>query len=386
MQAISDELPDAVEDPFLRIARDRDMAVLDEELNLLPEHYRSVLIMNFFTGQSAQQIADNLRTSKGVVDGRLQRAKNALRVRLVRRGVTMSAIATAVAFSTEAASAATPTLLQQTVASGLHVVQNTTSQLVEGSVRQLARPEAGGINIPLVPTIVLSVFMCIGTAGWHQLGAEASASDGGRDVLDAVIQRADLVVEEQERPAAQVVTTESKTDVGDTVTAAPRTEELVADDPQEMPATATEIELLNAEGKWGSVTGQIVLEGDVPKRKVLHPKGAPVKDAAVCSAKVTFDNSLVIDPKTKGIKHCFIYLKKAPAQIHPQLKEPKVKTLIQDQIGCQFVPHTSFIQVGQSIETISTDRIAHNVHPFPLRNAPISTIVPPASKPGQGLK
>lgn len=382
MQTVSDEFPDAVEDPFLRIARDRDMAVLDEELNLLPEHYRSVLIMNFFTGQSAQQIADNLRTSKGVVDGRLQRAKNALRVRLVRRGVTMSAIGMAAAFVSESASAATPSLLQQTVASGLQVVQNSAAPSVDSSVRQLARPEAGGFNLPLVPAIVLSVLMCIGTAGWHQLGAQANASDGGHAVLDAVIEvrRSD---DDGITPSAKVVADDAKTVVDKDVILEPKDED--ADDLQKIAATSSEMELLNAEGKWGSVVGQIVLEGEVPERKVLHPKNAPIKDAAVCSAKVTFDDSLVVDPKTKGIQHCFVYLKKAPAEIHPQLKVPKVKTLVQDQIGCQFVPHTSFIQIGQSIETISTDRIAHNVHPFPLKNAPMSIVIPPASKPGNGI-
>src|SRR5690242_20210247 len=62
-----------------------------------------------------------------------------------------------------------------------------------------------------------------------------------------------------------------------------------------------------AEGEWGSITGQFLVEGEVPKRKLLVQRGdADVKDAAICAADDILSDAVVIDPKTKGIANIFI--------------------------------------------------------------------------------
>ena len=92
-------------DQLERITAARECVVLDEELHELPEHYRDVLILSHFSDQTNQQIADHLKLSKGAVAGRLRQARNALRVRLVRRGVGLGAVALAVEHWTNTPSA-----------------------------------------------------------------------------------------------------------------------------------------------------------------------------------------------------------------------------------------------------------------------------------------
>ena len=136
--------------------------------------------------------------------------------------------------------------------------------------------------------------------------------------------------------------------------------------------------LAHAEDGFGSISGQIVLDGEVPKPKVLIAQGMQVKDAAVCAVKDMESDSLVIDPKSKGIANIFIYLSKAPETIHPSLKETPAakKTLVQDQQACRFIPHAMFIRNDQTVNVKTSDNCAHNFHTYPLKNEPQNFILP----------
>jgi len=68
-------------------------AILDEELARLPERYRGAVVLCELEGLSRRVAAQRLRIPEGTLASRLARAKDALRHRLARRGLALSAIA-----------------------------------------------------------------------------------------------------------------------------------------------------------------------------------------------------------------------------------------------------------------------------------------------------
>ncbi len=134
--------------------------------------------------------------------------------------------------------------------------------------------------------------------------------------------------------------------------------------------------------EWGSIEGQFVIDAktEVPIR---IKKGDPtVKDPAVCAAADTPDETLVINPANNGIANVFIYLKKAPADIHPDLKAVPTEKLTFDQVGCRYLPHGMTVRVGQTVSCVSSDAAAHNIHTNPLANSAANFIVQPNDKSG----
>ncbi len=121
---------------------------------------------------------------------------------------------------------------------------------------------------------------------------------------------------------------------------------------------------------YGTVTGQFVLEGAIPDLKPLVAKGdAGAKDSAVCAKEGVPDESLVVDPATKGVANVFVYMPKAPSDIAPELRESKEKLVKFDQQGCHFIPHAMILRTDQTVAILSGDPILHNTHVVGVRNS-----------------
>lgn len=392
---LPEDVRSEAEEPFLEISRSREMTVLEEELNLLPDRYRKVLVMNFLAGQSSQQIADQLQTTRGVVDGRLQRAKNALRVRLVRRGVTMSVLGTVAASTSNAQAAAAPAVVEGSISDGLSVLSGNAT--TPSSIASLARPETFGASLPTAPSLAAIVVIMVTLLGWLA-GSNSQAAAFTPPKLNAEIDvdqtqdqqtrklnvniRIEFLMSFEITPATAAANTREP-DSASNSKDAPNAEDRKRLEMEEQ-TKKREQEILNYEGAWGSFAGQVVLKGEAPAPKLIHAKGANIKNAAVCSALDTYDQSLLVDSDSNGIANCYIYLRRAPELIHPLLQDVKNRRLLQDQKDCQFIPHCQFIQVGQQIEVISSDTVAHNIHTYPLRSTAASIIVP-LSKPESGV-
>lgn len=80
-------------DPLFELSRQMNLEALDRELQALPEHLRAPLVEHYLMGFTAPQIAERLELSVSAVEGRLRRGRQTLRVRLARRGISLSALA-----------------------------------------------------------------------------------------------------------------------------------------------------------------------------------------------------------------------------------------------------------------------------------------------------
>jgi RNA polymerase sigma factor (sigma-70 family) len=107
--------------------------VLDEELNRLPERYRAPLILHYLEEKTVAQVGLELGWHPGTVCSRLARGKELLRLRLSRRGVTLSAAAMAAAMAPSAVAAALPHHL------GLTTLQAVRTGTISRSAAVLAQ-------------------------------------------------------------------------------------------------------------------------------------------------------------------------------------------------------------------------------------------------------
>lgn len=130
-----------------------------------------------------------------------------------------------------------------------------------------------------------------------------------------------------------------------------------------------------SEAQWGHLKGQLVLDGEIPKPKIVFMKGANVKDAEVCAVEDFVSDELVVDPETKGIANIFIYMRRA-SKVHPDLQSSTEKTIFFDQKTCRFKPHAMLVRTDQTVKVLSDDPVPHNTHSFTLRNVPFNILIP----------
>jgi RNA polymerase sigma factor (sigma-70 family) len=86
-------------------------AVLCEEVERLPDKYRAPLVLCYFHGKTNEEAARRLGCPKGTVLSRLARARDKLRSRLVKRGVTLPAAGLTTVLTNHVVTAAPPAAL-----------------------------------------------------------------------------------------------------------------------------------------------------------------------------------------------------------------------------------------------------------------------------------
>jgi RNA polymerase sigma-70 factor (ECF subfamily) len=101
-------------------AADRD-EMLDDEIGRLPESLRLPIVMCYLQGLTNREAGERLGCPEGTIVSRLARARDLLRLRLVRRGIVLGSAAAVASLLTEAGSAAplAPSLAQAALRCGL---------------------------------------------------------------------------------------------------------------------------------------------------------------------------------------------------------------------------------------------------------------------------
>ena len=132
--------------------------ILDEEIHRLPEKYRRPVVLCYMEGQTQEEAARRLRCTAGSVRGRLDRAREKLRGRLVRRGVAPAAGLIVTALSAETAASAVPPRLIGATVSTLGRAE-TARAIATTGVRTVVRELADG----LIRTMILAKLKLAGS-------------------------------------------------------------------------------------------------------------------------------------------------------------------------------------------------------------------------------
>ena len=109
---------------------------LHQEVSYLPEKYRTPIVLCYFEGLTHDEAASRLGWPLGTVKGRLSRARDLLRRRLIRRGVTLPAAALAAELMRAHAEAAVPAALEMsTTRAAMSLISSAGTSTRPGLVR-----------------------------------------------------------------------------------------------------------------------------------------------------------------------------------------------------------------------------------------------------------
>ncbi|HZV04835.1 MAG TPA: sigma-70 family RNA polymerase sigma factor [Gemmataceae bacterium] len=174
-------------------------AVLDEEVNRLPERYRVPVVLCYLQGQTNAEAARRLGCSRGTVATLLARARDKLRRRLTQRGVGLSVGFGLAALTPMARGGAAPLALEQATvkaATLLAAGQMHAAGALAAQAVALAKGVSKGMLMEKlkIPAVVLLMTALVGT------GAGISAYRAGAQESDV----AESKSEEKPRPQKKI--------------------------------------------------------------------------------------------------------------------------------------------------------------------------------------
>ena len=126
------------------------------------------------------------------------------------------------------------------------------------------------------------------------------------------------------------------------------------------------------DSEWGNVQGQFLFDGEIPELPAHKDKaGEPVPN-----------ESLIVDPKSKGIANICLYRRKPPQKTHPDLKRSQQETVeFRTQDG-RLVPHILAVRTDQTVIWKNFEQEVFCPRLSPFNNDPTSVIFAPDDRKG----
>lgn len=113
-------------------------------------------------------------------------------------------------------------------------------------------------------------------------------------------------------------------------------------------------------GTAGAIAGVVTFEGEAPAREPINMDSDPY-----CTKQPANATETVLVGEGSGLQNVFVYVKDGLGnRVFPV---PSTAAVL-DQKGCRYTPHVLGIQVGQTLEILSSDNTLHNVHAVPEQN------------------
>ena len=110
----------------------------------------------------------------------------------------------------------------------------------------------------------------------------------------------------------------------------------------------------------GTITGTIRFEGTPPAAEPINMSSDPY-----CEKQPARLTEAVLAGSGGTLQNVFVYVKDGLGdRVFPVPATP----VVLDQKSCRYVPHVMGIQVGQTLDILSSDNTLHNVHAMPERN------------------
>jgi len=128
--------------------------------------------------------------------------------------------------------------------------------------------------------------------------------------------------------------------------------------PAEPPATAVTNPVDPATA--GAITGVVKFDGTLPPAEPITMDSDPY-----CQRQGKNTTETVLVGEGSGLQNVFVYVKDG---LGNRVFPVPTTAVVLDQKGCRYVPHVLGIQVGQTLEILSSDNTLHNVHAIPEQN------------------